>query len=179
MQLSHVLGTGVLIAAISVFARGDATSPTTTQPGSGGPQNTMPAPLPAPPIAAGHFVLVVEGDRNGIAITFASKKAARWAGVPKGFKSNWHVTVLDARGAELAIVPLDVRPFATDANAVGKPARVHGCIVVDSKIGLLVNVPAYATAASYVFARTEPDGTVTTLGTTTGAAVRELAGRAR
>lgn len=179
MQLSHLLGAGVLIAAISVFARDDTASAATTQPGANVSQVVTPAPLPVPPIAAGHFVLVVEGDRLGLAVTFASKKAARWAGVPKGFNSNWRVSILAARGEELANVPLDVRPFATGANEVGKPARVHGCIVVDSKIGMLVNVPAYAAAASYVFARTEADGTVTTLGTTSGAAVRELAGGGR
>ena len=98
-----------------------------------------------------------------------------WAGAPKGFDSNWHVTILDALGNKLASVPLDVRPFATGANSVGKPGQVRGCVVVDSKIGMLVNVPAYAAAASYVFARTEVDGVVTTLGTTSGDVIRELA----
>jgi len=172
MQLSHLLGAGVLVAAIGILARGDAAALDPTQPTNNASTNAMET---AAPIAAGHFVLVVEGDRNGLAITFANKKVAPWAGIPKGFESNWRVSVLDANGDELASVPLDVRPFATGANSVGKPARVHGCVVVDSKIGMLVNVPAYAAAASYVFARTESDGTVTTLGTTAGHLVRELA----
>lgn len=185
MQLSHLLVAGALVAAISVLARHEAAAP---DPSSSPTTPPITAPLAAPialpaaparPAAAGHYVLVVEGDRNGLAVTFASKKAARWGGVPKGFISNWHVTVLDANGEELATVPLDVRPFATSANALGKKAKVHGCIVVDSKIGMLVNVPAYAAAASYVFARTENDGSVTTLGTTSGAKVRELAGGGR
>ena len=79
----------------------------------------------------GHYVLVVEGDRDGLDVTFASKKDAPWAGAPKGFSSAWRLEVLDAAGAALAAVPLDVRPFATHAGAKGKPAVVRGCVVVD------------------------------------------------
>jgi len=181
MQLSHLLVAGGLVAAISVLARHEATTAAAPQPLTTTPAAApivKPA-VPVPPQADGHYVLVVEGDRNGLAVTFASKKTARWAGVPKGFSSNWHVTVLDGNGEELAKVPLDVRPFATSAKALGKPVKIQGCVVVDSKIGMLVNVPAYATAASYKFARTENDGSVTTLGTTTGAKVREFAGGGR
>lgn len=183
MQLSHLLVGGALVAAIAVAARHDsapgATNPIPAVSAAVDDQAAAAPALPTPPEANGHYVLVVEGDRNGLGVTFARQKTARWAGVPKGFSSNWHVTVLDANGDELAKVPLDVRPFATNQNRVGKPATVHGCIVVESKIGMLVNVPAYAAAASYVFSRTENDGTVTTLGTTTGAQVRELAGGGR
>jgi len=173
MQLSHLLGTGILIAAISVLARGDTAPANSSDRAARGP--AAPAPLPAPPAADGHYALVVEGDRTGLAVTFASKKAAPWGGIPKGFESNWHVLVLDAAGDEITKVPLDVRPFATGANALGKPVRVHGCVVVDSKIGMLVNVPAYAAAASYVFQRADADNVVTQIGTTSAAVVRELA----
>ena len=124
-------------------------------------------------------MLVVEGDRNGLAVSFARKKQARWAGIPKGFDSNWRVSIRDANGRELADVPLDVTPFATDAQSVGKGPRVHGCVVVESRIGLLLNVPAYDAAHSYAFSRTEADGTPVALGTATGHAIRELAGGGR
>ena len=58
-------------------------------------------------------------------------------------------------------------------------ARVNGCYVVDSKIGLLLNVPAYAAAQTYEFTRTEVDGTKVALGTMSGNAVRELSGGGR
>lgn len=188
MQLSHLLGAGVLIAAVGLSARSDAndanrTAPapdltatgTAAAPAAGPAAGPAAAPAPAPPTADGHFVLVVEGDRNALAVTFASKKAARWAGVPKGFDSNWRVAIHDAQGKQLADVPLDVSPFATDAGSVGKGPKVRGCFVVESKIGLLLNVPAFDAAYSYTFSRTEADGTPVALGTTSGDTIRELA----
>ncbi|MEC9047690.1 MAG: hypothetical protein VYA51_06730 [Planctomycetota bacterium] len=144
------------------------------------------APLSAPRAAGdrparadGHYVLVVEGDRDGLDVTFASKKDAPWAGAPKGFSSAWRLEVLDAAGAALAAVPLDVRPFATHAGAKGKPAVVRGCVVVDSKIGMLVSAPRYAQAARYRFSRADAAGVVTPLGEVPASEVRELAGDAR
>ena len=104
---------------------------------------------------------------------------APWAGAPKGFSSSWRLEVLDAAGAALAAVPLDVRPFATHAGAKGKPAVVRGCVVVDSKIGMLVNAPRYAQAARYRFSRTDAAGVVTPLGEVPASEVRELSGDAR
>lgn len=186
MQLSHLLGAGVLIAAVGLSVRGDADNSNrpvinSVQPpaSSSAVHLAAPAPAPAPPVANGHFVLVVEGDRNGLAVTFARKKAARWAGVPKGFDSNWRVSILDGNGTELADVPLDVRPFATDAQSVGKAPRVNGCYVVESKIGLLLNVPAFTAAQSYEFSRADKDAVKVALGTMSGNAVRELAGGGR
>ncbi|MFT4513942.1 MAG: hypothetical protein ACI89X_000437 [Planctomycetota bacterium] len=189
MQLSHLLGAGVLIAAVGFSVRGNADNeirlvidpvqPTTS---SSAAQAISPAPLPIPPasaVANGHFVLVVEGDRNALAVSFARKKAARWAGVPKGFDSNWRVSIRDESGKELADVPLDVSPFATDAKSVGKGPRVNGCFVIESKIGLLLNVPAFAAAQNYEFSRTEADGVKVVLGAMTGNAVRELSGGGR
>ncbi|MFT7535126.1 MAG: hypothetical protein ACI85K_001077 [Hyphomicrobiaceae bacterium] len=209
MQLSHLLGAGVLIAAVGFSARGNAdnrndlvidpnqpltnsstapanspsSSPAASSPSASSPSGTIATPIvalpPAPPMANGHFVLVVEGDRNGLAVTFASKKTSPWAGVPKGFDSKWRASILDGKGAELANVPVDVRPFATDAQSVGKGPRVQGCIVIESKIGLLLNVPAFAAAQSYEFSRTDAAGVKTALGTMSGNAVRDLAGGGR
>jgi hypothetical protein len=186
MQLSHLLGSAVLIAAVGFSVRGDADNnnrlvidPTQPLGGSSTVQVSPPATAPAAPVASGHFVLVVEGDRNGLAVTFARQKAARWAGVQKGFNSNWRVLIRDGNGAELVDVPIDVRPFATDAQSVGRAPRVNGCYVVESKIGLLLNVPAYAVAQTYEFTRAGTDGVKVPLGTMSGNAVRELAGGGR
>lgn len=183
MQLSHLLGSAVLIAAVGFSARGDANNNNrlvidSTQPLTDS-STVQVSPAIAAPVASGHFVLVVEGDRNGLAVSFARQKAARWAGVPKGFNSNWRVSIRDGNGAELVNVPLDVRPFATDAQSVGQAPRVNGCYVVDSKIGLLLNVPAYAAAQTYEFTRAGADGVKVALGTMSGNAVRELAGGGR
>ena len=182
MQLSHLLGSAVLIAAVGFSVHGDANNnnrlvidPTQPLTDSSTVQVSPPVTAPAAPVANGHFVLVVEGDRNGLAVSFARQKAARWAGVQKGFNSNWRVSIRDGNGAELVNVPLDVRPFATDAQSVGQAPRVNGCYVVESRIGLLLNVPAYAAAQTYEFTRAGADGVKVALGTMSGNAVRELA----
>ena len=89
------------------------------------------------------------------------------------------ITQPEIHSAQLAEVPLDVRPFATDAASQGKPAVVRGCIVVDTKIGMLVNAPRHQGAASYRFSRTDARGVVTQLGVVAAAKVRELAGDLR
>lgn len=187
MQLTHIISAGALITAFSLLPHNNKPAAATSnlassEPGltaSGAGDASTPKNLSAPPVANGHYVLVVEGDRNSLAVTFASKKSSPWAGAPKAFQSNWRVSVLDVQGQELANVPLDVRPFATDARSVGKPLHVNGCVVVDSKIGMLVNVPAFANAASYTFSRQDAAGIKVALGTTTGFKVRDLAGEGR
>jgi len=139
-----------------------------------------PAAPTMPPIAQGHYVLVVEGDRTALSITHANLKADPWAGVPKGFASAWKVTVRDARGETLAEVPLDVSAFATSAAEQGQPVQVEGCIVRDSRIGILANVPAFAAAASYTFTRDGQNGVEQiVLGQVGGDRVRQLAGGGR
>jgi hypothetical protein len=165
MQLSHALGAGIALVAIGWFF---ATAP-------GSPAAPLPAAPPiAPPVANGHYVLVVEGDRDHLGITAAAGKEAPWAGVPKGLTSDWRLLIHDARGEVLADVPLDVTPFATRANDRG--VRVQGCVVHDARIGMLVNAPAFAAAASYTFTRPGGAGERVVLGTATGDRVRELAG---
>lgn len=136
-------------------------------------------PPPEPPVADGHLVLVVEGDRSALTITAASAKTAPWAGVPKGLTSDWRLRIRDARGAALAELPLDVTAFAVGAAETGT-LRVEGCIVRDSRIAMLVNAPAFAQAASYEFVRRgeAPDAWIA-LGATTGDQVRALLGGGR
>lgn len=170
MHLPSLLGAAALLAAGVWFVSTDARPPA-------GP-GTPPGP-PAPPVADGHYVLVVDGDRNALTITHARHKQDPWAGVPKGFASDFRLTVRDGSGAVLADVPLDVTPFLTGAADVGTPVRVEGCIVRDPHIAMLVNVPAFAAAARYDFARREPGGAVAQLGAVNAATVRELAGGGR
>jgi hypothetical protein len=161
MQLSHLLGASVLLAGLGLVfaARGDG---------------AVPTPPPQQPAANGHFVLVVDGDRDQLGITAANHKQDPWAGVPKGFTSAWSLSIRDAAGAELANVPLDLSKFDLDPAHKGQPLRVQGCIVKDSHVAMLANVPCFASAASYVFLRDK-----TVIGTVEGAAVRQLAGGGR
>jgi hypothetical protein len=123
--------------------------------------------------------MVVEGDRTALTITFASHKKDPWAGVRKGFTSAWRLTAFAADGTMLAEVPLDVSPFDVSQKGVGAPIRSEGCIVVDSHVHLLVNVPRFATAATYRFERTEPNGVRTFLGSVAASTVQDLAGEHR
>ena len=181
MQLSQLIASGLLIATFGILSSRDASDEIPSEIVA-----TATTPILATQTrqdnkatANGHYVLVIEGNRDGLAVTFARKKDDQWAGIPKGLSSNWRVSILDDKRQELATIPIDVSSFATDVQSLGQPARVQGCMVVDSKIGLLLNVPAFAAATNYVFSRTEPNGQITKLGTTSAPAVRELAGGGR
>lgn len=167
MHPIHALGAGAALAVCGWFLSRNLL-PTAATP---------PVPLQLP-TANGHYVLVVEGDRDALAITRAVAKADPWAGVPKGLRSDWQLTIRGGDGAVLATVPLDMSPFAVDAASRGT-TRVEGCIVRSGNIGMLVNAPAYATAATYTFTRAGDAGGSVVIGTASGAAVRELAGGGR
>ena len=163
MQLTHLLGASVLLAGLGLVlaARDDGSASTPVLP-------------PQQPAANGHFVLVVEGDRDRLSVTAASHKQDPWAGVPKGFTSTWTLSIRDAAGAELANVPLDLSKFDLDPARKGQPLKVQGCIVKDPHVAMLTNVPCFANAATYTFLRDK-----TVIGTVEGAAVRQLAGGGR
>ena len=177
MHLSHAMGAGTALAVLGWFTlTGQAPAPTDSA--------TAPiaAPAPAAPLpaaAVGHYVLVVEGDRDALTITAASHKADPWAGVPKGFTSEWQLDIHDGSGAMLAEIPLDVSAFATGALDKGRPLQVQGCVVRDARIGMLVSVPAFPTAATWTFVRRATDGDPLVLGTVAGNRVRDLAGGGR
>lgn len=154
MQFIPALGATVVAAVLSVALLS-------------GP--TAPQPAPAEPIAAGHDVLVVQGDRDELSITFASHKTDPWGGVAKDLRSDWRLRIHDAKGELLVDVPLDMTPFATGAADKGKARRVEGCIVTDAQIGMLVNAPTFATAATYTFVRGE-----VVIGRVAAADVRQL-----
>ncbi|HEX5051638.1 MAG TPA: hypothetical protein VFZ65_07705 [Planctomycetota bacterium] len=185
MQLSHAVAVGAAVAALVwTFSVGSAGSTGSVggAGSAGGPGSPVapaaPPTPPEPPRANGHYVLVVEGDRDRLTITSANAKTDPWAGVPVGFASDWTLCVRDGGGAVLAEVPLDLTPFATSRAEKGQPVQVQGCIVRDSRIAMLVSVPRFDTAASYTFSHRDA-GADRTLGTVTGDAVRELAGGGR
>ena len=64
MHFPHPLGAGAALAVLGWFLTSAAGAPAATQ---------SPPQEPQPPAAAGHYVLVVEGDRNALAITAAGK----------------------------------------------------------------------------------------------------------
>ncbi|MBX3462236.1 MAG: hypothetical protein KF830_03625 [Planctomycetes bacterium] len=168
MQPTHLLVGGALLAALGWLAAagtGDAAPP------------LLPPP-PPPPAADGHYSLVVEGDRDHLAITHARAKAEPWAGVPKGLQSDWRLQIRAADRSLLAEVPLDLAAFDLAPARKGGAVEVDGCIVRDPRVAMLANVPRFAAAAEYTFVRRQGDAEVW-LGTTAGAAVRELAGGGR
>jgi hypothetical protein len=172
MHLSHLLGAGAAIAVCGWLL--------TLPPVTSAARPAVPTPPLAPPAEPrGHYVLVVEGDRDALAITAASHKPDPWAGAPKGLVSAWRLRVLDARGERLADVPLDLSPFDTSAGGAVRGARVAGCVVTTPHIGMLVNAPAFVEAASYTFVRPDGAGGELAIGTTSGARVRELTGGGR
>ncbi|MCB9879071.1 MAG: hypothetical protein H6835_15860 [Planctomycetes bacterium] len=185
MQASILLGATALVAATVLFwsqttpvAEIHVGAPRVADATPAVPTVSQPA-MPAPPQADGHYVLVVEGDRTALAVTTAVAKSSPWAGAPKGLTSTWRLTIRDAAAALLADVPLDVSPFDTDAAALGRPVQVTGDEVRDARIGMLVNAPRFAAAASYTFSRPVEDGSRAVIGQVSGAAVRELAGETR
>lgn len=165
MHPTHLAAVGVVVAATaaSFLALGAATPP------------LPPSASPAQP--TGHFVLVVEGHREQLAITAARAKPDPWAGAPKDLASAWRLRIEDAAGATLADVPLDVRPFDVEPGALLRKTRVDGCIVRSPAIGMLVNAPAFPHAARYTFTRPGDDGEARAhvLGVVDGATVRALA----
>jgi hypothetical protein len=166
MQVSHLLGAGILLAGLGFLFV------------PGGPAG-HPAEPPAAPPASGHCVLVVEGDRDRLAITHAVRKPDPWAGVPQGFASDWTLAIRDAGDRVLAEVPVDVSKFETGALQKGQALRVEGCIVKDARIAMLVNVPWFETAATYEFARAGDAGGRVAIGSVPAATVQRLAGGGR
>jgi hypothetical protein len=165
MHPLHLLGGGVLVAALGWFA---TTSFLTD----------APATPPAPPVADGHYVLIVQGDRDQLAIVHARAKADPWAGVPKGLRSDWLLRIHAADRTLLAEVPLDLAAFDLSPERKGGAVAVEGCIVRDPRVTALVNAPRFAAAADYTFVRRDATGDVL-LGVVAGDQVRELAGGRR
>lgn len=107
---------------------------------------TLPVDPPRQP--NGHFALVVEGNVSALRVTHVVKKAEPCGMVPKGLTSEFALSVVDDQGKELWRQPLDLSQFDTDPAHIGRPVQVTGCIVKDSRIAALVNLPDYPDGAS-------------------------------
>lgn len=164
MHTSHLLGATALCAGLGLFFA-------STDPGDSSPGSASAAAMPP---ASGHFVLVVEGDRDQLTITAASHKESPWAGVPKGFSSKWTLSIRDGAGTELERVPLDMSQFDLQPEQKGRGLRVNGCVVRDARVAMLASAPCHAAAATYVFLRGED-----VVGTVESARVGQLAGGGR
>lgn len=168
MHPSHLLGGGLLIAALGWFAvRDGRTAPL-----------DLHEPPPAPPVADGRITLVVRGDRDQLAIANAVAKPDAWAGVPKGLASAWSLRIHGGDGAVLAEVPLDLSQFDLAPERKGRGVQVEGCIVRDPAVAMIVDVPRFAEAALYTFVRRDGGGEVE-IGAVTGEQVRAMTGGPR
>lgn len=147
MHVHHLLGAVALATGLGFTFLAGSGNPPADDVGAIGAS----APQPTPP--NGHFALVVEGDRDQLGVTFARHKPDPWAGAPKGMLSPWTLSIRDAAGVELAVVPLDMSKFDLRAASKGNGLDVQGCVVTDSRVSMLVSVPSIAHAASYVFLR--------------------------
>lgn len=163
MQLSHLLGVGLTLASLGyLFSGRDGAGASATETPSG------------PAAAKGHYVFVVEGDRDHLTITHANQKQDPWAGVPTGFTSDWSLSIRDGLGQELANVPLDLSKFDLSPQAQGQARRSEGCIVIDARVAMLANVPCYEDAFRYTFLHGKTEH-----GSVDAATVRQLAGGGR
>ncbi|MBL8750892.1 MAG: hypothetical protein JNK78_17155 [Planctomycetes bacterium] len=179
MHTTNLLTAVAALAALGWLCAPQASDAANAPPAALPGAPTQPTqPTQPPPVARGHLTLVVEGDRDQLTIRRAVAKEDPWAGVPKGLTSAWTLTIRAQDGSTLAEIPLDLVHFDTAADRKGAAVRVEGCVVRDSRIAMLVNVPRFAEAATYQFSRRDGVEDVP-VGFTTGARVNELAGGGR
>ena len=105
-----------------------------------------PAAPPAPTEPDGHLVLQIEGDARALQVTRITRKPDPCG--PARFTSASAIVVRDAAGSELGRVPLDLSLFDLDPAHVGRPLHVDGCVVRDTRVAMLANVPHWPDAAS-------------------------------
>ncbi len=90
----------------------------------------------------GHLILQIEGDANGLRVVRVTPKPdplGHLADVP----STHRVVVRLRDGGELASVPLDLSHFDLDPANVGRDASVTGCVVRETCVAALANVPHF------------------------------------
>lgn len=100
---------------------------------------------PSAPEPQGHLILQVEGDARALRVTRITPKPDA-CGLAR-IESPYSVVVRDAAGRELGRVPLDLSKFDLDPARVGGALRVEGCVVHDTRVATLVNVPHWPTAS--------------------------------
>jgi hypothetical protein len=99
-------------------------------------------PPPAPPPIPSTWILQIEGNAVGLAVTGASVKPFRFRPSRALPASTTSVVLLDAAGKELTRVPLDLEHFCLDPGHVGQPDHVRGDLLQSHRVVCLVKVPA-------------------------------------
>ncbi len=94
----------------------------------------------------GHLILLIEGDARGLRVTHITAKRDDYNPV-HGDKSPYQVVVHDKNHKVLGRYPLDLSRFDLDPKNVGKPLRVEGCEVIDTKVAMLTNIPWFPNAS--------------------------------
>lgn len=115
-------------------------------------ESRVAAPIPP---ATGHLILQVEGDVRALQVVRITAKQDPCG--PARVASTFSVVILDAAERELDRVPLDLAQFDLDPAHIGQAPRVEGCVIKDTRIAALVNVPHYPTAARLVILRDRLD----------------------
>ncbi len=138
-SLSSLLaGAGLCLCLAALPAPQDPQPPAPPPPPTTSP-TPPPTTPPPPPAAAGHLVLVIQGDARALAITHIVAKADA-CGLERA-KSPHSIAVLDAAGRELAAYPLDLSAFDLDPAHAGRPPRVEGDRVIETKVVALASIP--------------------------------------
>lgn len=156
MRTHLLLGAIGICAVIGTFQSTDGTSSATAS--SRGLLHSLDRPQPitqpseATPAAAprrpfGHLILQIEGDANGLRVTWITPKQSAYN--PSTRTSPYRIELLDADGMVAGVYPLDLSQFDMNPARVGKPLRVQGCEIRDTRVATIANVAflAGATAA--------------------------------
>jgi hypothetical protein len=119
-------------------------------------------PLDQPPDVRGHLILQTEGDARALDVTRITVKPDPF-GHLAGVQSEFAIELRDAAGRLLGSYPLELDRFDMDPAHVGRDLRVEGCVIVDTRVAALVNVPDFVAAAelrilrgAQVLGRVEP-----------------------
>ena len=138
-SLAILIGAGVVVGTFL------ATTPTDSQPAPT-KQQAVAAQPSKPAVEYGHLIVQLEGNVHGLNVTWITPKTTGYN--KTRVKSTFEIDLLDRAGAKLGTYPIDLTRFDTNPARIGKPLRVQGCEVLDSKIVTMVNVPFFANTAS-------------------------------
>ncbi len=132
------LGVAAVLGTLALFAAsGDPSGPV---------DRTDPAD-PANPLAPrGHLILLIEGDARGLRVTHVTAKKDPYN--PVDGKASHEIVIYDTTARVLGRYPLDLSKFDLDPAHVGKPLRVEGCEVIDTKVVMLASIPWLPNAAA-------------------------------
>ena len=105
------------------------------------------SPQDPPARDPGTWILMIEGDANGLAVTRAAAKPFAYR-EQRAVASEWRIVMLDKSGKEIAVVPLDFSPFCMEHAHVGRGPHVTGDYSREHRVVFTVKVPARADIAT-------------------------------